>query len=245
MAGAEWVLRCSTKCLSTPGQPAESRRVAQADFVSVYNTKLWVPHSAWFSRGAQSMTLATPSIMLRVLRLSRSPLRVVLVLVLVCSGYSFGCECRISGSVSKYLKAADVVFLGKVIFTDDDGSGKFTQQTYVHFSIEESFKGISPEVRDVWADPGSFTSCYAEYRIGERYLVFAYHGKKMPVDTSMETATVTTNRKPLPAGIDRANPPLVYYAPECTGTLPTTPQTQKLLDSWLKQLEAFKRRNGT
>src|SRR5437588_5663774 len=109
---------------------------------------------------------------------------VVLAFVLMStSESSFCCECRISGSVSKYFKAADVVFLGKVIFTDDDGSGKFTQQTYVHFSIEESFKGIPPDIRDTWADPGSFTSCYAAYRIGERYLVFAYRGKKMPVDT--------------------------------------------------------------
>src|SRR5437588_9708428 len=81
---------------------------------------------------------------------------VVLAFVLMStSESSFCCECRISGSVSKYFKAADVVFLGKVIFADDDGSGKFTQQTYVHFSIEESFKGIPPDVRDTWADPGS------------------------------------------------------------------------------------------
>ena len=52
------------------------RRVAQPDFCFPCATPgLWVPHSACFSRGAQSKTLAAPRIMLRVLRLSRSPLR--------------------------------------------------------------------------------------------------------------------------------------------------------------------------
>ena len=76
------------------------------------------------------------------------------------------------------------MFVGKVDFTDDDGSGTFLQKTSVRFEVEESFKGLASDMRYVWIDPGSFTSCYAEYHIGKRYLVFAYGGGVMPPDTA-------------------------------------------------------------
>ena len=168
----------------------------------------------------------------------------VSVLLVSFSGHSVGCECRISGKVSKYLKTADVVFLGKVTFTDDDGSGTFRQQTFIHFQIEEAFKGLANEVHDVWADPGSFTSCYAEYLVGEQYLVFASGGAKMPMGTAaVSTVPQPSIPKPLPAGIDPANPPTVYYAPECTGTL-HLPQDQVLLRSWLKDLQRYRKREA-
>jgi hypothetical protein len=161
-------------------------------------------------------------------------------LLLSLGGHSLACECRISGKVSKYLNAADIVFVGRVVFTDDDGSGTFKQRTFVRFEIEEQFKGLEIGVRDVWADPGSFTSCYAKYDSGERYLVFAYRGAKMPVATSSVMAAPDGHyRKPVPAGIDAANPPPLYYAPECTGTLPITAETQTLVDSWLKELKKY------
>ena len=50
------------------------------------------------------------------------------------------------------------------------------------FSVEEAFKGLPPNTTEVWVDPGSFTSCYAEYTVGRRLLVFAYGGPAMPPD---------------------------------------------------------------
>jgi hypothetical protein len=41
------------------------------------------------------------------------------------------------------------------------------------FEIEESFKGIPVGTKQFTIDPGSFTSCYMEYNLGKRYLVFA------------------------------------------------------------------------
>jgi hypothetical protein len=71
----------------------------------------------------------------------------------------------------------------------------------------------------MWVDPGSFTSCYAEYNIGERWLVFGYGGLAMPSDTSvMSVLPGQAKPKPLPAGIDQKNPPKVYSAPECSGS---------------------------
>jgi hypothetical protein len=114
---------------------------------------------------------------------------------------------------------AAAVFVGKVVFTDHDPSLGFGQRTFVRFAVEEAFKGLPPETHEVWVNPGSFASCYAEYPVGERLLVFAYAGRGMPVDAStMSIAPGQLKRKPLPDVINPTNPPVVYSAPECSGT---------------------------
>jgi hypothetical protein len=107
-----------------------------------------------------------------------------------------------------------------VAFSDDDNSGRFTQRTLVKFDVKEAFKGLHPGTHDVWVDPGSFTSCYAEYVPGRRYLVFGYGATRMPTDAAaMSVAGHSASvAKPLPPGIDPLKPPLVYFAPECSGT---------------------------
>jgi hypothetical protein len=117
------------------------------------------------------------------------------------------------------VSGAAVVFVGKVAFTDHDPSLGLAQRTFVKFEVEEAFKGLSPDIHEVWVDPGSFTSCYAEYSVGDRLLVFGYGGHAMPPDTStMSFIPRQVKQKPLPAAIDRTNPPVVYSAPECSGT---------------------------
>jgi len=59
------------------------------------------------------------------------------------------------------------------------------------------------------------------------YLVFAYRGGKLPLDTTaMTVEPADTGGKPLPPGIDVANHPTIYSAPECTGTLPINNKTK-------------------
>jgi hypothetical protein len=110
--------------------------------------------------------------------------------------------------------------LGRVKFTNDDGSGKFTQATLVRFEVEESFKGVPPGGHQIWADPGSFTSCYEEYHLGERYLIFAMRKAPTPNDAAAMTIMRDKEgkRKPFPPGFDPRKPPPVYYAPECAGS---------------------------
>jgi hypothetical protein len=141
-------------------------------------------------------------------------------LLVVLTRVALGCDCPPPGPASEYINGASVVFLGKVVFTDDDGSGTFTQQTFVRFRVEEAYKGLGPQVHQVWIDPGSFTSCYAAYQVGERYLVFADAGARPPKDTlGMSTAPRgQSSTKPLPRGMDPKNLPAVYSAPECSGT---------------------------
>src|ERR1700721_1267293 len=130
--------------------------------------------------------------------------------LLIAASPSLGCWCRLSGPASDYVKGATVVFVGKVAFTDDDGSGKFTQKTLVRFEVEESYKGLGPETHDVWVDPGSFTSCFATYPVGNRYLVLAQDRSAPPPDTMSITAVPTTKESkpnPVPPGSAKKNLP--------------------------------------
>jgi hypothetical protein len=118
--------------------------------------------------------------------------------------------------------SASVVFRGRVDFNNDDGSGTFIQQTLIRFKVAEIFKGLPVGTDHVWVDPGSFTSCYAEYRWGKEYLVFPYGGATMPGGTAaMTIAPGSKSSKPLPEEFRSPHPPVVYFAPECTGTRET------------------------
>jgi hypothetical protein len=142
------------------------------------------------------------------------------------------CSCRGPAPACAYVSRAAVVFIGKVAFTDHDPARGIRQQTFVRFAVEEAFKGLSPDVREVWIDPGSFTSCYAEYSIGQRLLVFAYGGARMmPPDTPMMSVISGQSKpKPLPAGVNPTERPVVYLAPECSGTSEIGANGQALAD---------------
>lgn len=162
-------------------------------------------------------------------------------LSLVSAVPSLGCECGPPGHASQYIKEASVAFVGSVVFTNDDGSGKFTQKTLVRFEVEEAFKGLGPEVHEIWVDPGSFTSCYAEYHIGERYLVFGYGGAVLPQDRSaVSIAAGESKTKPTPPRINLKSPPKVYFAPECSGTRLITPKEKNAVSGELKYLRKYK-----
>lgn len=166
----------------------------------------------------------------------------VLSISLATSVPSLGCDCGGPGPACAYVGSASAIFVGKVIFTDDDGSGTFMQRTFVHFQVEEAFKGLAPDTQDVWVDPGSFTSCYAEYHLGERLLVFGYRGPGMPRDTASMSVGPrgAIKSKPLPQGIDPNNPPTIYWAPECSGTRLITPETEKLIGPDIEYLRRFR-----
>ena len=173
----------------------------------------------------------------------------LLLLIFFSSVPSLCCECGPPGPASAYVKEASVVFVGRVMFTDDDGSRQIIQQTLVRFEVEESFKGLKSDVHDVWIDPGSCTSCYAEYKVGERYLVFASGGDLLPKDTqAISRASGKCRSKPLPRSIDRQNPPKIYWAPECSGTRQIVKETEADVSrevDWLRNYRKKMEKAGT
>jgi len=130
----------------------------------------------------------------------------------------WSCSCGPAKPACAYL-AADAIFLGRVAFTNDDGSGRFTQATLVRFDVEERFKGVAADASQIWIDPGSYTSCYEEYKLGERYLVFGGRGHLQNDSAAMTIMRYGDGKKkPLPPGFDPRKPPPVYFAPECAGS---------------------------
>jgi hypothetical protein len=141
----------------------------------------------------------------------------VLALVITSNLAGFACECGPPAPACAYIAAAPVVFVGTPVYSNEDGSGTFLQQTLYKFTVDEIFKGLPEGTKEVWVDPGSFTSCYAVYEIGTPLLVIASEGKLIPVDTAaMTVAKPGGKQKSRPPGFDPKMP--VYYAPECTGT---------------------------
>jgi len=146
-------------------------------------------------------------------------LNAILISLFFCFGAE-SCDCD-QGMLECSFAAAQIVFKGRVDYDNDDGNGSFVQRTLIGFKVSEVFKGLPSSVDHLWVDPGSFTSCYAEYRWGQEYLVFAYSGVAMPTGTSLMTLAQPGSRvRQLPPEFVSGNSPPVYFAPECMGTRP-------------------------
>ena len=169
--------------------------------------------------------------MIRAMRTCASKQATCLLSILALSISGLACECGDPGPACTYAFHAPVIFVGTPTFTDEDGSGTFAQRTLYKFTVEEVFKGLPDGTKEVWIDPGSYTSCYAEYKLGKRLLVFASVLGQLPVDTAaMSVAKPVGRIKPLPSGFDPKT--TVYYAPECTGTREADSAANDI--SWLR-----------
>jgi hypothetical protein len=135
---------------------------------------------------------------------------------------AFPCSCSpsASGPACSLVGSGDVIFTGRVAYSNDDGSGRFGQGTLVRFAVDEVFKGLPPGTTEVWIDPGSYTSCYAAYKVGNRYLMFASH----PANGGGSLAATSgghnrgQQQKPVPPGFDVQHPPKIYISAECNGS---------------------------
>ena len=149
------------------------------------------------------------------------------------------CDCGPPSPACAYVGRASIVFAGTVKSTDHDSTMGLRQRTFVKFAVEEAFQGLPPGTHEIWLDPGSFTSCYAEYNVGQRLLVFGYGGVRMPPDTAtMSIVPGQLKPKPLPEGMDPNT--VVYSAPECSGTRPINSNDAGLNADlvYLRQLKA-------
>jgi hypothetical protein len=67
---------------------------------------------------------------------------------------------------------APIVFRGRVIDNNHDPRLGFEQWTLYRFRIEEVFKGLPSNLKEVFIDPGSFTSCYGGFGSNVDYLIY-------------------------------------------------------------------------
>jgi len=138
------------------------------------------------------------------------------------------CDCG-PRSIDEHFRYATIAFAGKVIsITETVGTGA-PQKRFVHFQIEEFFKGLSPDVLDVWIDPSAgMSDCRFEYVVGTRYIVFAR------LSRSLFTG------KPLMIRIDSDNRSIFYQGTECSGTEAITSATQNRVSREIKYLRKLR-----
>jgi len=111
----------------------------------------------------------------------------------LCREPALACSCLREPSPVESFKNTRVVFVGLVkaidqTFVDAKRSGKLEKMPsglLVHFFVEEALKGIKPsavEVEVVTSESGS--DCGYSFKVGERYLVYAYSGRDESRDAS-------------------------------------------------------------
>ena len=95
---------------------------------------------------------------------------------LLAAGVAWGCTCSAPLPPCELFGRAGAVFSGVVLDTNEDGRGGFSKTTLYLVRVEEGFHGLAPEQKEVFVDPGSFTSCYTYFEVGKKYLFYAGPG---------------------------------------------------------------------
>jgi hypothetical protein len=162
-----------------------------------------------------------------------------LAMAVLQAATALGCSCRAPDPSCAYVERASAVFVGTPVYTNDDPKKGFVQGTLYKFEVREVFKGLPEETREVWIDPGSYTSCYANYELGRELLVFAYRLEVTRNDSAaMTVAEHSPEEKPPPPGFDPNTP--VYLAPECSGTRDAASAREDI--EWLREWRAGRTR---
>ncbi|HYP15279.1 MAG TPA: carboxypeptidase regulatory-like domain-containing protein [Bryobacteraceae bacterium] len=115
---------------------------------------------------------------------------------------------------------------------NDEGSGRFAQWTAYLVRVDESFRGLDPLQKEVFIDPGSFSSCYTEYQVGRQYL-FVASGP-----ASFAAMTLINKRMPeksFPARWSTKGDLKVYSTGACSPTRDTSRASEDIV--WLRNLK--------
>lgn len=135
----------------------------------------------------------------------------------VFAGVAVGCDCGYLPACERYPQT-EVVFTGKVLSGNDNGSGLYVQQTRYLVRVLEAIRGLPVAQTEVFIDPGSFGSCYRHFAIGETYLFYAGRGASLP--NTLSRAAGLVSKKPVPAAwADKQGLP-VYVSDNCSGSQP-------------------------
>lgn len=105
------------------------------------------------------------------------------------------------------------VFVGTVLPGNDDEGWRFAERTLYLVRVEEAFRGLTPDQKEVFIDPGSYTSCLTEYKAGEKYLFYT-EGSPM----AMTLASGGNGQQSWPAGWAEKRNLKVYRAGMCSGS---------------------------
>jgi hypothetical protein len=133
--------------------------------------------------------------------------------LVVFAGMGWGCSCSEAAPACELFPSSSAVFVGKVVWGNDEKIGRSTRTTLYRVRVEEAFRGLGAEEREVLIDPGSYTSCYTQYVVGETYLFYAGSMGNVVATTLMGRGAGPA--KALPAGMEKLK---VYVAAMCSGS---------------------------
>lgn len=150
------------------------------------------------------------------------------------------CSCADPRPACELFPSASAVFVGTVLDGNDNGSGRFIQQTAYLVRVDEPLRGLAPDQKEVFIDPGSFTSCYTHYDIGATYLFYVYVGG---MGNFMATTVIRDGEetKKLPPAWEAKRGLKVYLAAMCSGSKPLPQATEDL--AWIRRAAAGEKAN--
>jgi hypothetical protein len=116
-----------------------------------------------------------------------------------------------------------------VLDSNDDGRRKFTQRTAYLVRVEERFRGLDASQKEVFVDPGSFSSGYTHYEVGRRYLFIARGPASFVAMTVIKGEAPT---KAFPARWSTKRDLKVYTADVCSPTREASMASEDI--AWLR-----------
>lgn len=126
-----------------------------------------------------------------------------------------------------------VVFRGRVIDHNDDGSSKYAQYTLYRFEVVEAFKGIPTDRKEIFVDPGSQSSCYTTFESGKDTLFFLSNPRDQArVRGYFAPGPAETPGKPFPAAWKGREAEPVYSTNICGPVKQVGPDDPDL--AWLR-----------
>ncbi len=133
---------------------------------------------------------------------------------LLAAGVAWGCTCSAPLPPCELFGRAGAVFSGVVLDTNEDGRGGFSKTTLYLVRVEEGFHGLAPEQKEVFVDPGSFTSCYTYFEVGKKYLFYAGPGAVASVSFTGRRGEAVA----FPSQWQEKKDLKVYSVPMCSGS---------------------------
>jgi len=139
--------------------------------------------------------------------ITKIPLTAAFMLFAFCVRPAMACECGETPSPVESFQKTPVVFVGLVNSVDegfaDMQRGGDTVKVRVgltaHFSVEEALKGVSGTNVDVVTGGGG-GDCGYDFKVGERYLVYAYRSEAETLNSSVSRTVIGGVERSAPKG---------------------------------------------
>lgn len=120
-----------------------------------------------------------------------------LLIFIALARTSAACSCgsEALSPICKRISEVDVLFIGTPVATNDKYGGPAGDPVWYRFSVQEVFKGLQPQQKEVLIDTS--TPCAIQFTVGKQYLVFSYRQTAQTDRTSAVSEGLLGPRRPV------------------------------------------------